>query len=542
MKRLSKKIVFLFLITMILSLPFVIKTEAYVEQKEGYFTYYINSDNNALITKIDSNASGHLVIPSELGGCPVISVDNMLSSPEITSVDIPETVTSIEDWAFHSCQKLETVKLSEGLRRIGTRAFRTCTSLTNINLPESLIEIGDQAFCDCRSLNGDLIFSDNVIRIGEEAFASCSNIDNVIIGDSVESIGNKAFYRSSVENVSFGSNLVEIGDEAFYWTNIKKVELPASLLSIGNCTFQNCHYLTEANLSEGLEHIGNMAFYNCSTLTKINYPDSLKHIGASTLDFTAYYADKNNWEKTNSVDALYVGSHLIDTNSFISRTSDFYKVKEGTITIAAAAFQSNENLSTVIIPFGARSIGESAFSYCKKLKKVHFPDSLIFIGEYVFHETADVVICSPNNVNTLVQECVNKNGFKFEICSGLHFEKPDNTPTELIVSPSKKIINYGDSIVLHADIENTPENAKIKWTVDNNNFEIVEISADGKTCTITPVSSGSTVFTITIYDENGNLIGSDTQEMESVAGLWQKIVAFFKKLFGLTKTYSHFYK
>ena len=70
----------------------------------------------------------------------------------------------------------------------------------------------------------------------------------------------------------------------------------------------------------------------------------------------------------------------------------------------------------------------------------------------------------------------------------------------------------------------------------------MSVSADGSTCKVSPKSNGKTVFTATVYDKDGNIISSDTQEMTSKAGLWQKIVAFFKKIFGLTKTFPEAFK
>ena len=113
--------------------------------------------------------------------------------------------------------------------------------------------------------------------------------------------------------------------------------------------------------------------------------------------------------------------------------------------------------------------------------------------------------------------------------------------TELIRKPSQTEITYGDSIILHADVENLPEGAYIEWTADNANFTFT-VSEDGTTCTITPAASGDTVFTVTVVDKNGDVISSDTQAMTAKAGLWQKIVAFFKKLFGMTKVYSEIFE
>lgn len=109
-----------------------------------------------------------------------------------------------------------------------------------------------------------------------------------------------------------------------------------------------------------------------------------------------------------------------------------------------------------------------------------------------------------------------------------------------IRNPSTTTISYGDSIILHADIiEALPSGWKIKWTADNGNFSY---SANGETCTITPSKSGDTTFTATVYDENGNEISKDTQTMKSKAGFFDKIIAFFKKIFGATKTIPQIYK
>lgn len=70
----------------------------------------------------------------------------------------------------------------------------------------------------------------------------------------------------------------------------------------------------------------------------------------------------------------------------------------------------------------------------------------------------------------------------------------------------------------------------------------MDVSADGTTCKISPSSSGDTTFTATVYDADGNTVSADEQTMTSKAGFFQKIIAFFKKLFGLTKTISNVFK
>ena len=111
-----------------------------------------------------------------------------------------------------------------------------------------------------------------------------------------------------------------------------------------------------------------------------------------------------------------------------------------------------------------------------------------------------------------------------------------------IRTPSTTIINYGDKIVLYADIIGTlPTDARVEWKISNSNFAI-EVSTNGTSCTISPSKSGSTTFTATIYDAQGNAVSTDEQIMSSKAGFFDKIIAFFKKLFGLTKTIPQVYK
>lgn len=106
-----------------------------------------------------------------------------------------------------------------------------------------------------------------------------------------------------------------------------------------------------------------------------------------------------------------------------------------------------------------------------------------------------------------------------------------------IRTPSTTSITYGDSIILHADIDGTlPAGWRIDWSASNGNFAFSE-SADGTTCTITPNASGNTEFTATVYDAQGNAVSTDEQTMTSKAGFFQKIIAFFKSIFGLNKVF-----
>ena len=110
-----------------------------------------------------------------------------------------------------------------------------------------------------------------------------------------------------------------------------------------------------------------------------------------------------------------------------------------------------------------------------------------------------------------------------------------------IRNPSEKVIKYGDGIILHAETSKTlPDGYSIVWEADNDCFTLTP-SEKGETCTVISSVSGMTTFTAKVVDEDGNVVAtSGNRQIQSKAGLFWKIIAFFKKLFGLTKLYPEF--
>ena len=107
-----------------------------------------------------------------------------------------------------------------------------------------------------------------------------------------------------------------------------------------------------------------------------------------------------------------------------------------------------------------------------------------------------------------------------------------------INTPSTSTVSYGFTLNLHANVTDLPEGARVVWSIDGSGFELIP-SADGMTCGIKSVSKGSATITARVVDKNGNAVkdanGNEitaSQQLTSKAGFFQKLVAFFKKLFG----------
>ena len=112
-------------------------------------------------------------------------------------------------------------------------------------------------------------------------------------------------------------------------------------------------------------------------------------------------------------------------------------------------------------------------------------------------------------------------------------------PTKISINtPSTTTVSYGFTLNLHANVTDLPEGARIVWSMDGSGFELIP-SADGMTCGAKSVSKGSATITAKVVDKNGNPVkdanGNEitaSQQLTSKAGFFQKLVAFFKKLFG----------
>lgn len=167
------------------------------------------------ITGYYGTAPAELIIPSDIKGVAVqtISVRAFLDNTDIKSVIIPNTVLSIEDYAFSGCSNLANLMLGSAVKSIGAGAFQT-SQLAEVNIPNSVEMIGIGAFMNCKNLTS-LILGNSIIEIGNAAFRNC-RIENLVIPNSVTTIGTNAFQNNScMKTLSIGSSLTTVGISPF---------------------------------------------------------------------------------------------------------------------------------------------------------------------------------------------------------------------------------------------------------------------------------------------------------------------------------------
>ena len=157
------------------------------------FDFAFTPDNTAVIvTHYEGNAAV-VTIPSRYKGKPVTEIGRAaFRDSSVTSVTIPDSVTSIHDSAFAYCSSLTNISIPNSVTSIGFSAFEHCTSLKSITLPSSLNSISEALFSDCSQLT-TIHIPDSVLSIQDYAFGNCTRLETIRIPVSVTSIGNLAF-------------------------------------------------------------------------------------------------------------------------------------------------------------------------------------------------------------------------------------------------------------------------------------------------------------------------------------------------------------
>ena len=253
----------LLLLLLLLGLPGVVQAQdAYSTNADGsIYTYSTNADGSANIVTY-AGPPWVVAIPTNINGLTVTSIGQAaFYDTELTSVTIPNSVTSIGSLAFQGCASLTSVTIGNSVTSIGQFAFELCTRLTSVTIPNSVTSIGDNAFQYCASL-ASVTIPNSVISIGNLAFFECTSLTSVTIPNSITSIGHSVF-----ENC----------------VSLTNVTIPNSVTSIGNIAFQSCVSLTSVTIPNSVTSIGTSAFYDCTNLTSVTIPNSVTSIRPETF-------------------------------------------------------------------------------------------------------------------------------------------------------------------------------------------------------------------------------------------------------------------
>ena len=323
---------------------------------------------------------------------------------------IPNSVTSIGNYAFYNCDKLTSLKFEENsnLETIGNEAFSSCNGFTGeLIIPNSVTSIGNEAFSSCNGFTGELVIPNSVTSIGNEAFSSCNGFTKLKFEDdsNLETIGNYAFWQ-----MNFADSLV----------------LPASLKSIGSSAFQyNKKLSTVTSLATAAPSLGSDVFSYISDSTKtLIIPEGsvLSYLEKGwynyfsmpeSMTLSGKCGDNLTWEISTNIGILE-----------IQGTGAMYDYNNS--NNIAPWRNVSKYLKEFVIEEGITHIGNYAFYNCDSIKcDFNIPNSVTSIGDDTFYDcdgfTGELVI--PNSVTSIGSSAFGSgNGFtklKFEDDSNL---------------------------------------------------------------------------------------------------------------------------
>ena len=366
------------------------------------FTFsYSDTNNTASITKFVGSET-EVIIPStvEYNGTTykvtaiadgTSNISGVFYNSNITSVVIPDTVTSIGDWAFRSCDSLTSITIPEGVTSIGDWAFAGCYALAEVynysnvtgNLPSYA-----KIIYNASDLTGEKpetrIKDNNGVRYYDDG-------KNTVV----------ALYPLSkdITTVSLDSRIIEIQPGAFSsCDSLTSITIPSSVTSIGNYAFEDCYALAEV--------------YNYSPSITVN----LGETSYSNNGYLGQYAKVVYNESDLTGEKPETRITIVDNVQYYDYGDDFIAlvpaVARGTLTevtldsrtteINQYAFYICNDLVSVAILDSVTSIGWYAFSDCVSLTSVSIPASVTSIGSYAFRQCTSLTsITIPEGVTSI---------------------------------------------------------------------------------------------------------------------------------------------
>lgn len=193
---------------------------------------------------------------------------------------IPNSVETIDDYAFYGCSGLTNLVLPNSVETIDNYAFYGCSGLTNLVLPNSVKTIGEAAFYGCSELES-MEIGNSVETVGQGAFYDCSSLTSLVLPNSVGTIGDYAFYGcSALTRLVLPNSITSIGSAVVYaCSSLTDLVIPQSVTSIGDYAISRCSSLKSISIPNSVETIGYAAFYGCSELMSVEMGNSVTTIG-----------------------------------------------------------------------------------------------------------------------------------------------------------------------------------------------------------------------------------------------------------------------
>ena len=434
------------LLSIIVVAPITVNASEDDELTYGDFQYKIEDDNSCTITDYDGMASS-LSIPSAINGHTVKQIDTGALSDNriITSVTIPNGVTTIGFSAFNGCIKLEKIKFSSNLDTVCENAFNNTKWFNNQS--NGLVYVGKVAYKYKGDMprNTKITVKSDTVSISESAFKDCANLTAILIPSSVKHIDKYALYNcQGLTKLNFNDGIERIENDAFgACEKLTSVNFSETLKSIGAFAFVECKKLSEITIPQSVTSVGEYAFSGCENLASVTVSDDLPYVGGRAFE-------KTKWLNSQPDGVVYIGKSAYGYKGDMPKNTEL-SLKSGITNISGYAFYEEKNLTSVKIPETVNRIGNWAFLDCEGLKNVNIPDGVKRIESWTFSNCSSLTnITVPDSVTVL-------DGLAFSYCTNLKNIELSKNLTEIGMGAlshctSLETIDIPDSVIIMDNI------------------------------------------------------------------------------------------
>ncbi|MBR2730788.1 MAG: leucine-rich repeat protein [Clostridia bacterium] len=522
-------------------------------------------------------------------GVSVIDDFAFYNCRSLESVTIPASVTEIKDFAFAGCSALKSVEIPDTVNALGNGAFMECTSLASVVLSDSIESIGADAFGNCRSL-ATINMPDSLDTIGDGAFAGCTSLSAIEIPKDAGNVSRNAFTGCSALTVSVYSaseakdDVIDSGVRYDVIVPVESVSIADTIvpdLHLGdtlqlaaevlpaNATDKKVHWVSEAEevatvsenglvtmvgpgcvtisavtedgdltdaidlfcrvpvesisleASETETFAGNEVIITASTMpaepTEIEYTWSSSDESIATVNEAGYVTTLQPGEVTITVsaeDGTVTASQKITVNAYIP-------VENVTIDAASVTLNVGESktLHATIEPANATNA---------------FVDWVSMDNNVAVADNGTITGIFPGTTHVLVYNLDSEDTVDIEVTV-----EGSNSKLSIKNNPGTKTISYGETLKLEAELDPPIDTAALCWYVDGvkqgtgAEFSFKDAKTDAVITVQAETSSG-----MVLIDSDGNEL-SVTEKVVVKNGFFQRLISFFKNLFGSNRTVTN---
>jgi len=367
--------------------------------EEVYFNNGIRSiEIGPHVTKIpDGFCINETNLTSVIMGENVDSLGSAFNYTSITSIEIPQSVTYINQYAFYFCDSLKTVTWDAPNCKPHLWEHNA-TNIEEFIYGEHMDSVPSYGCSNLPKLRS-VTLGNNIKSIGEHAFQNCDSLTAITFPAGLDSIGAYAFIGcQSLTSIEIPSLMTTVAEGTFWYSGLQSIVIPDNITRIENTAFADCN-LSYVSIGQN-----------------VTYIDQGEHGGYGAFDYNPI--KKIVWDAPNCAMSRFgsvgenptlvefvFGEHITVVPEYFSTTIavrlQLVTFGENVTTIRDHAFESCYDLDSVYLPDPIDSIGAYAFSNCPNLKSIEIPSGLTTLSEGMFSNSGLQSVVIPDNITSI---------------------------------------------------------------------------------------------------------------------------------------------